>query len=204
MFLRKEYERVPYQTTQQTHSRVNITQGGTEARSGSDDPDMMYNLPESEVPQGFRTTILRAGSHVYQTRLLTARAQYWAPYVLRSHRRVIRGHKRMVRFQNLLKNLFLMLQGHNTHCQQRELSMCLMRYQLFTSHAYCGAEGPVPKMWADCVDNVGSSPFHNPIGFHGLLWGYLYLAQNQSMFTFMFIELKNVSDETFKRNWNVF
>jgi hypothetical protein len=32
------------------------------------------------------------------------------------------------------------------HCQQRELSMFLMRYQQFASHAYCEAGGPVSKM----------------------------------------------------------
>ena len=48
-------------------------------------------------------------------------------------------HKRMVRFQNLTRNLFLTLHGHNIHRQQRQLSKFLMRYQQFASHAYCGA-----------------------------------------------------------------
>ena len=55
-------------------------------------------------------------------------------------------HKRMVRFQKLTRNLFLNLQGHNVHRQQRQLSKLLMRYQQFASHAYCGAVGPVSKM----------------------------------------------------------
>jgi hypothetical protein len=46
-------------------------------------------------------------------------------------------HKIMRRFQKLLTNLFLTLHGHNTHCQQWELSKFLMRYQQFASHAYC-------------------------------------------------------------------
>jgi len=52
----------------------------------------------------------------------------------------------MVRFQKLTRNLFLTLHGHNIHCQQRQLSEFLMRYQQFASHAYCGAAGPVSKM----------------------------------------------------------
>ena len=45
----------------------------------------------------------------------------------------------MVRFQNLTRNLFLTLHGHNVHRQQRQLSIFLMRYQQFAFHAYCGA-----------------------------------------------------------------
>ena len=55
-------------------------------------------------------------------------------------------HKRMVRFQKLTRNLFLTLDGHNVHRQQRQLSKFLMRYQQFASHAYCGAAGPISKM----------------------------------------------------------
>jgi hypothetical protein len=49
----------------------------------------------------------------------------------------------MVRFQKLRTNLFLTLDGHSIHCQQRELSMFLMHYQQFASHSYSGAAGPV-------------------------------------------------------------
>jgi hypothetical protein len=52
----------------------------------------------------------------------------------------------MQRLQKLITNLFLTLQGHNIHCQQRELTEFLMRYQQFAFHAYCGAAGPVSKM----------------------------------------------------------
>jgi len=55
-------------------------------------------------------------------------------------------HKRMVRFQNLTRNLFLILHGHYVHRQQWQLSKFLMRYQQFASHAYCGAAGPVSKV----------------------------------------------------------
>ena len=55
-------------------------------------------------------------------------------------------HKRMVRFQKLTINSFLNLHKHNVHRQQRQLSKFLMRYQQFTSHAYCGTAGPVSKM----------------------------------------------------------
>ena len=55
-------------------------------------------------------------------------------------------HKRMVRFQKLTRNLFLILHGHNVHRQQRQLSKFLMRYQQFASHAYCLTAGPVSKM----------------------------------------------------------
>jgi hypothetical protein len=49
-------------------------------------------------------------------------------------------------FQNLLKNIFLTLDWHNIHYQQRKLSKFLMRYEQFASHAYCGPTGPVSKM----------------------------------------------------------
>ena len=55
-------------------------------------------------------------------------------------------YKRMLQFQKLTINLFLVLHGHNVHRQQRQLSKFLMRYQQFASHAYCGAAGPVSKM----------------------------------------------------------
>ena len=63
------------------------------------------------------------------------------------NRYIIQGiHKKMVRFQKLTRNLFLTSHGHNVHSQQRQLSKFLMCYQQFTSHAYCGAAGPVSKM----------------------------------------------------------
>jgi hypothetical protein len=31
------------------------------------------------------------------------------------------------------------------------------------------------NLWADCLENVRASMSHNPIGFHGLLQGQLYL-----------------------------
>ena len=45
----------------------------------------------------------------------------------------------MVRFKKLTINLFLTLHGHDVHRQRRQLSKFLMRYQQFTSHAYCRA-----------------------------------------------------------------
>ena len=52
------------------------------------------------------------------------------------HERKIQGiHKRMVRFQKLIRNLLLTLHGHNVHRQQGKLSKFLMRYQQFASHA---------------------------------------------------------------------
>jgi hypothetical protein len=29
-------------------------------------------------------------------------------------------------------------------------------------------------LWADCIDNIRPSTSHNPMGFHGLLQGYLH------------------------------
>jgi hypothetical protein len=55
-------------------------------------------------------------------------------------------HNRMVQFQKLTRNLFLTLHGHNIHCQQKQLSKLLLRYQQFASHAYYEAAGPVTKM----------------------------------------------------------
>jgi hypothetical protein len=51
-----------------------------------------------------------------------------------------------VKFQKLTKNLFLTFHGHNVHRQQRQLSKFFVRYQQLTSHADCGATGPVSKM----------------------------------------------------------
>ena len=48
-------------------------------------------------------------------------------------------HKRMVRFQKLTRNLFLILHWHNVHRQKRQHSKFLMCYQQLASHAYCGA-----------------------------------------------------------------
>jgi hypothetical protein len=55
-------------------------------------------------------------------------------------------HKRIVRFQMLPNNSFLILYSHNIHCQQRELSRVLMCYRQFAAQAYCWAAGPVFKM----------------------------------------------------------
>jgi hypothetical protein len=44
-------------------------------------------------------------------------------------------HKRIVQFQMLMNNVFLILPGHNIHCQQQELSKFLMHYQQFVPHA---------------------------------------------------------------------
>jgi hypothetical protein len=46
----------------------------------------------------------------------------------------------------VINNLFLALHGHNTHCQQQELSKFLLRYQQFASYACCGAAEPVSEM----------------------------------------------------------
>jgi hypothetical protein len=51
-----------------------------------------------------------------------------------------------MQFQNLLQNAFLTLHDHNTHSQQRELSLSPTRYNQFHFHAYCGAAGLVSKM----------------------------------------------------------
>jgi hypothetical protein len=55
-------------------------------------------------------------------------------------------HNWMVQFQKLTRNLFITLHGQDIHCQQRQISTFLVRYQQFASHAYCGATGPVSKM----------------------------------------------------------
>ena len=83
-------------------------------------------------------------------------------------RKLIQGiHKRMVRFQKLTRNLFLTLNGHNVHRQQRQLSKFRMRNQQFASHAYCGAAGPVSKMASQqgnafCVLRFEVSIFSKP------------------------------------------
>jgi hypothetical protein len=35
---------------------------------------------------------------------------------------------------------------------------------------------PHHRLWANCLDNVGASTFHNRMGLHGLLRQYLYLS----------------------------
>jgi hypothetical protein len=52
----------------------------------------------------------------------------------------------MVRFQNLIKNVFLILHGHNIHCQQQVLSKFHMLYTQFAFLPYCGVAGVVFKM----------------------------------------------------------
>jgi hypothetical protein len=37
-----------------------------------------------------------------------------------------------------------------------------------------GSTWPHRHLWADCLENVGSSTSHSPIGLHGLLKGHLY------------------------------
>jgi hypothetical protein len=60
--------------------------------------------------------------------------------------KIIQGvYKRMVQFQKLLWNLFLILQGHNIQSQQRKLSKFLMRYQQSASHSYCGPWDQFPR-----------------------------------------------------------
>jgi hypothetical protein len=71
---------------------------------------------------------------------------YWYPlactYVL-----VYEGHtQKNGAVSKDIKHLFPILHGHNIYCQQRELSMFLMLYQQFASHAYYGAAGPVSNM----------------------------------------------------------
>jgi hypothetical protein len=54
-------------------------------------------------------------------------------------------YKRMVRFQKLIKILFLNLRGHNIHCQQRELSTFLMRYTNSLPMLTAGPRGQFPR-----------------------------------------------------------
>jgi hypothetical protein len=55
--------------------------------------------------------------------------------------------KRMVRFQNILRNVFLTLHGHKILCQQQQqLLKFHICYQQFASRAYCGVVRPVSKM----------------------------------------------------------
>jgi hypothetical protein len=54
--------------------------------------------------------------------------------------------KRMVRFQKLIRNLFLFSHRNNMHCQQRELSIFLRRYEQFASLICCWAAGPDSEM----------------------------------------------------------
>jgi hypothetical protein len=42
------------------------------------------------------------------------------------------------------------------------------------------AEQTHRRLWADCLENVGTSISHNPMDLHGLLQEYLYL-----FFTFL-------------------
>ena len=82
----------------------------------------------------------------------------------------------MVRFQKLTRNLFLTLQEHNVHRQQRQLSKFLMRYQQFASHGYCGAAEPVSRMASQqekawCV-------FSKPCTKLTLQWSQIWTPQN--------------------------
>jgi hypothetical protein len=88
----------------------------------------------------------------------------------------------MVRFQKLIRNLFLTLHGHNVHGQQRQLSKVLLRYQQFAAPAYSGAAGTVAKMASQhrrrsvcsvlrCPDLPPRSPDLTPCDF--FLWAFV-------------------------------
>ena len=97
-------------------------------------------------------------------------------------------HKKMVRFQKLIRNLFLNLHGHNVHRQQRKLSKFLMRYQQFASHAYCGASGQFPRwrrskkrlsvcsvlrcpdLWLQREEENIRNMNGNPVGYYLIVW----------------------------------
>jgi hypothetical protein len=59
-------------------------------------------------------------------------------------------HKRMARFQKLVRNLYLTLHGNNIHCQQRELSKFLMALVTIKpkheSHSYRNLERTTQKI----------------------------------------------------------
>ena len=77
----------------------------------------------------------------------------------------------MVRFQKLTRNLFLTLHGHNLHCQQRQLSKFLMRYQQsqsFSSTALgrtCCKRRQLPSPLA--------TPFAGSNTMRFLFWGFV-------------------------------
>jgi len=90
-------------------------------------------------------------------------------------------HKRIVRFQNLTRNLFITLHGYNVHRQQRQMSKFLMRYQQFASHAYCGAAGaacrcvfskPCTKLTLHCTHRSGHLKTEHTESLF-LLWRHL-------------------------------
>jgi hypothetical protein len=54
-------------------------------------------------------------------------------------------YKRMVRFKKLINNLFLTLQWHNIHYQQRKLSKFFMRYQQFAFMRTAGPTDQFPR-----------------------------------------------------------
>jgi hypothetical protein len=55
----------------------------------------------------------------------------------------------MVRFQKLVNSLFLILHGHNIHCQQRKLSTILMHYSSLPFMLTAGSWDQFPR-WLRC------------------------------------------------------
>jgi hypothetical protein len=48
---------------------------------------------------------------------------------------------------------------------------------LWTRHAVVTRDPPNMDLWADCLENVGTSTSHNPMGLHGLLQGIALLPR---------------------------
>jgi hypothetical protein len=78
------------------------------------------------------------------------------PY--RTWARCTRQHKRTVRFQKLIRNVFLILHGHNINCQQRELSEFLIHYQQLVSLLTAGPRDQFPR-WRRSIRRLSVCSF---------------------------------------------
>jgi hypothetical protein len=67
-------------------------------------------------------------------------------------------HKRMVRFEKLIKNLFLTLHGHNIHCQQREQASSFHKLSVRPGYiilVWCVFFKPCTKLMLHCNHRSG-------------------------------------------------
>jgi hypothetical protein len=101
--------------------------------------------------QAFEIAFIRSSSKWHssflQTKLSNCATFYHTVSELRSYTGIQKKNGEVSKVTlHLQIQLFLTPHGHNIHCQQRELSKFLMRYQQFASHACSGAAEPVFNM----------------------------------------------------------
>jgi hypothetical protein len=82
------------------------------------------------------------------------------------------------RFRVLLKWIYFSLPNTSSHGIALGSTRPLNRHEFQESPGWGGKGGLrvrlTSRLWADCLDNVGTSTSHNPMGLHGLSQGQVY------------------------------